>query len=346
MPPEDSSTSQDEQTSPDQARPSGTSYASIQKPQIAGDGDDQHILLWGRFWGDSRDLYVAFAINLNIDEFHFVTEEFLLFQEPAKLEPFDPDQHFSRFQRTFSEHVSNGEIPEATTTQVRQSFRNYLESSRNEENLVKCFREKNREEFSDHAYEIVNDIFPKGSFTYQFKAELSTLDTFEDESEEEPSEGAVERGNNDEEAVKEEDYLNVKPVTSPMNGDFPGELNVGETVFVRTAGDVTGNLPENLQSEDHESLSVPLEATVRSISAEVDLPAGFDGDAENYWELTVNLLDGHVGRCFIHKNTQIKAPDPETTTDDRLLAFSPTLLFAAGLVLLGCLLLAYLIFGI
>lgn len=344
MVPGTSPTSEEEESSDASSSLTDTSYASIQKPEIASGSEQQHILLWGRFWGNSRDLAVAFSVNLNLEDFKFVVEEYLLFEDPGKLEPFDPDQHFGRFKRSFAERSSSPKIPEATVKQVKQSFRNYLESSQNEEKLVDCFKEKDREAFADHAYNLVSDIFPKGQFIYQFRAELSTFDPSDNATEQ----NEVEKKKEGEDSTEneEEEYLKVKAVTSPMNGEFPADLNIGETVFVRTDGEVTANLPENLQSDDHEDLSVPLEATVRSISADGDLPAGFDGDEEDYWELTVNLLNDHVGRNFIHKNTQIKSPTVETSNDNRMLAFSPTFLFSAGLVLLGCLVLAYLIFGI
>lgn len=316
-----------------------TSSASVLDPDLAAENQDQHVLLWGRFWGEARELGVAFSISLNLDDFGYVTEEFMMFRDSETLESLDPDQPFLPFKQTFSEHFVNADIPEAMLTQVRQSFRSYLDSSLNEENLIECFREQNDEEFADHAYEIVNQIFPKGEFSYHFRAKLSTPESHGDD----PAEKSVRDEDDSDDEVSEEDYLSVNPVTSPMNGDFPADLSHGKTVYVRITGEATGNLPEDLQSDD-EDRSIPLKAIVRSISADVDLPKGFEGDAEDYWELTVKLLEEYVGRCFVHKNTQIKVPD--SSDNDESLLFSPALFITSGLILLGCLLLAYVIFGV
>lgn len=321
-----------------------TSFASIQKPELADEAEDQHLLLWGRFWGQSEELAVAFLINLNLDGHHFIDEEYLLYQQPEKLEPFDTDQHFTRFKRTFEGKTSDSDFPDATRKKIQTTFRNYLDSPDNEEELVTCFKNKNREQFQDHAYDIVNQIIPTGDVIYQFKAELSTLESRNPESDQGTS-GDSPEGNADEQPDEDVDYLPVTPVTSPMNGDFPGDLNVGNTVFVRTTGEVTSQLPDELQSQDHEEYSVPLEATVRSISSDIDLPDDFDGNDADYWEMTVNLFDSNVGQRFLHKNTQIKAPGNDEDHDqDSLL--SPLVLVTTGIILLSILSLAYVIFGV
>ena len=344
MVPENAESAPTESANSDQHVLPETSFASIQKPELADEAEDQHLLLWGRFWGQSEGLAVAFLINLNLDEHYFVDEEYLLFQEPEKLEPFDTDQHFTRFKRTFEGETSDSDFPDATRKKIQTTFRNYLDSPDNEKELVTCFKNKDREQFQDHAYEIVNQIVPTGDVFYQFKAELSTLEPRNPDTGQGVSADDSE-GSSENQPDEDVDYLPITPVTSPMKGDFPGDLNVGNTVFVRTTGEVTAQLPDELQSQEHEEYSVPLEATVRSISSDVDLPDDFDGNDADYWEMTVNLFDSNVGQCFLHKNTQIKAPGKDEESDQEPF-LSPLVLVTTGIILLGILSLAYVIFGV
>jgi hypothetical protein len=323
-----------------------TSYASIQKPELADPGQDQHVLLWGRFWSEARKLGVAFAFNYNLDALRFRTNDFLVVEDLSKLKDFDPDQHFTRFKRDFRGKKTSSSVPNATVKQVEETFKSYLTSEQNERTLVEYLKNKNRDEFSDEIYELVHKVFTKGTIIYQFKAELSTLqdgssqETDRTHSEDEDTTEKDPSGEND------KNYVTVKPVTSPMKGKFPRELNVGETVFVRTTGSVTENLPETMQSEKHENLSVPIESTVQTISADVTLPSDFDGTEEDYWELTVELLEGNDGKAFLHKNTQIKTDTDDETSTEGTGFSSPLLLIGAGLSLLACVFLALYIFGV
>lgn len=320
------------------------SFASIQKPDLADDEEAQHLLIWGRFWGESEDLAVAFAINLNLDENRFVDEQYLLHQDPEKLDPFDPDQHYSRFKRTFDDKRSDTKLPQSTLPKVKNTFRNYLDSSDKRNKIVNALKNKDRETFSGQAYEIVNRIIPKGEVINQFKAELSTFNseqsTSNDKDGKNPSkEDEVNRNE------EEQNFLQVTPVTSPMAGEFPKDLKVGNSVYVRIMGEIVDQLPDNLQSENHDDFSTPIEASVRSISGDVDLPDNFDGNEQDYWELTVHLMDSSIGQSFVHKDTQIKTAKDENNPENAPM-ISPFTLVSSGIILLGLITLAYLIFGI
>jgi hypothetical protein len=321
-----------------------TSYATIQNPEVADTGQDQHVLLWGRFWSENRKLGVAFALDYNLNDFHFRSDNFLVVDNLTKLTDFDPDQHFTQFKRDIRKKKNSSSVPNATIKQVEGTLKSYLSSEKNEKKLVEYLKNKNRDGLSDDLYELVHQVFTKGTVIYQFKAELSTDKDGPSEDNTPPTENAksTDKGSS---TGDETNYLSVKPVTSPMKGKFPRELEEEDTVFVRITGSVTENLPESLQSSKHENLSVPIESNIRSILADVTLSSDFDGSDEDYWKLTVDLLEDNHGKTFIHKNTQIKTESEQETSADGTGFSSPLILIGAGLSLLACVFLALYIFG-
>lgn len=329
------------------------SFAAVLKPELVDEGNDQLSLFWGRFWGEQENLAGAFYAKFNLDQPDILQFKPVLFETPDHVMEFDPDDLPEAFKDQIPDDpFGDSSIPQATNQMVNQTFGTIISDRENTKTFRNVLEEKNRHEFKEWAYNFFSNMINKGELTFQVKGQLVTRSTYEkleepktsgqDEAEDE---GAEQSENKDE----DRNYRPISLVTSPMKGEFAGDILEGEKIYVRATGPIVEKLPDDFLDERHDGVSIPIEATILGKNPNPSLPSDFEGDPSDYWGIKVgfqSFLEGEYGEGFVHKDEQIKLSNPTMEKNSNTpWFFEPEFLIGAGLTIFAILGLAFFIFG-
>lgn len=284
------------------------SWVEIRPPAV-GEGEKPYYMIWGRFWGTLDDLTAAFFWVFSPDEIELDTFRLAIFGDYTGLENFDPRMDPDDFEsRLMSYSISDAPVPQITLNETRDAIEEELSQEDQKKELGEILSEENEKEFKAWCENLFNSLVEQGGTEFHVRGRATSQESMK----------SARNTAGQQPTQVEQDEGTTVPVTfinSPMHGVTPPELQINDLVHVRVVGEAVQKLPEHMIDEDKQNRSVPVQSWIHEIDSSPDLPPDFDGNREEYFEITTELDTGIFGKGLIYKNEQIKTKKPEEKTN-------------------------------
>ncbi len=306
------------------------SWVNILPPQFEA-GESPLLVTWGRFWDNQGEMAVGFYLVGSPMEDKITTLRLAVFGSPASLQDYNPRMAHREFERRIINYnVSDTPVPTVTLNQVHDQLHDYFEAESNQEKLLEHVKEENEEAAEEWFEKFMEEVFPGTDYTYQFRLFLT-------------SPQRLKKNNKAPVAPAEEvdgKIVRVNFVTSPSAGIPCPQLREGMQVYVRIVGQAVEKLPEEMRDSKKKNLSRPLVAWIHKIEENPSLPADFNGEADNYRGVMVELSPGVYGQGLVFKDDMVKIKEQNQQEE----LFTEELVRVLGLVFLLIIILLLIIF--
>lgn len=347
MPADDGS---DESDTPDHSG-TATDSTTIVTVREASGSDRQLIELWGKFWGDQSEFHGVFDVVYDTTNDQFRRREYRAFENRGVVDSIDvPDDH-NAFSREVATMQTAPGIPDATIPQINSFVKEFFEDPDYTAELIDGLKKRDSRSLNDTLEEMVRKIIPRGEIG--LKAGISLTTETPARSGSDQRDRTSEDGEEDDSSGDGEDLLEATVSTDPVNGIVPQRLSPGDTIYVHVKGDIVERLPDDLSHDRYEKLTVPMPATVREISQDIEPPEGVDPedfDQSGIWKIECELEEyDNTCRAIVQADTMIKN-DVDRPGNSVLWTFisfllSPLSLLWLALTLFGAMVLGYVLFG-
>ncbi|MFP4687167.1 MAG: hypothetical protein ACLFN5_03555 [bacterium] len=319
----------------------------IRQPEITGDSPPVAVI-WGIFSGPREHIHGSFYLELDPGREQFKRFNLALYDNAAALSAFDPRDRPLLFQQSvIKNNGPNGETTQTDFDMIKTSIEKYIFGSDRRDNLYDFLENFAEKEFDKWIHDLLSTFIRKGKLEFDINGQLSSQKSLSRSMKgalaEKHGRGEGAAAQEQEEEKEKEIYHKISIVTLPIHGIPPDELMPEEDIYIRALGAVVEHFPEELRSERYDFATIPLEAVVESVKANPDLPPAYEGNPENYYEITVRFGKGEKGRGFVYKSERIKPvylPE-EDIQPDRLIP----ILLGTGLLASILSLIAFFIFG-
>jgi len=315
---------------------------SIESSKITDDSPPS-AALWGTFRGLKENMAGAFYAEIAPGKNDFEKFGLALFSDFSNLQDFNlttsPIAFRNKVEKRFGPH---GELKKSDMNMAYGTFENFLLDPSKKDELLNWLRENNRENIIDFFDQLITNIIRKGKIKFNISGMLFTPGELEPEKSK--AKEKKKKKQRRESSEEQHSYHRLSIVTIPLKGVSPGELQPGDEIYVRAMGKIASKFPDSLQSEKYDDTTVPLEATVESITMQPQLPADHDGNPEDYIEIKVRLENNLYGRGFVYKDETVKTVhEPEDDDSDIMIIVG--IFIASGVALMLLTLAAWMIFG-
>ncbi len=266
-------------------------------PRQFEEGQSPLVVTWGRFWDHQGEMAVAFYLVGSPLEDKITTLRLAVFGSPTNLQDYNPRMSHREFERRIINYnVSDTPVPTVTLNQVHDQLQRYFEKENNQQELLDYVEEKNEQDAESWFEQLLNEIFPKAEYTYQFRLLLTSPKKLQ----------KSQRPPVSVESEVDGKVVRISFVTSPGAG-IPGpQLQEGMQAYVRIVGPAVEKLPEDMRDPDKNNISRPLVAWIHKINDNPSLPPDFDGNAANYRGVMVELSPGVYGQGLVFKDDMVK----------------------------------------
>jgi len=322
---------------------------NVLPPNISG-SEPPLSVIWGTFEGKSEHIAGAVYLEMETTRDDFRTVNLALYDSPNGLSGITTGSDPLAFQQQVKARQGHhGDITASGYKLAQDSFKEFLFKKGTRSEIEKALKEQDTKAFDELIDQMLSNIIRKGRKDFTFAGQAVSKKALSRSMGKKPKEEGVDLASDSgqrSEAETDVTYHRVSIVTIPLKGVDPTDLLNGDEIYVRALGSIVKKFPEELHSEKYDEATKPIEARVEGVELNPNLPADFDGQAEDYVEIKVEVPGGIYGRGFVFKEETVRAKNRQNKEESGMDPYMIAgLFFGIGAILTILAIVAYYLFG-